>query len=106
MVEQMSKLESEISASDVCFKCIEHLVKEPGGIEDVAQKINRCSINGHYNYDVDFLVSSVDKRVANIVFEVDWLQEESPAQRYYEVIRDRVHELKPMLRKMLSQLGE
>ena len=47
-------------------------------------------------------MTSVDKRVDNIVYEVDWLDRNTNVSRYFKVIEDRIGELKPMLREMIS----
>lgn len=106
MIGQMKQLESEITAENVCFECIERTVKETGGVEDLSRKMNRCSIDGHYNYDIDLLVASADKRLDNIIFEVDWLQTEKPSARYHRVIQDSARELQPILREISSQLAQ
>ena len=49
-------------------------------------------------------MSSVEKRVDNIVYEVDRMKEPKTTFLFYGVIKDRVDELKPMLREMALQV--
>lgn len=104
MTERLSELERELTQDEVCFGCVESIVKNPSGVEDLSQDIERCSANGAYGRRVDFLVSSVEKRVDNIVYEVDRMKEPKTTFLFYGVIKDRVDELKPMLREMALQV--
>ena len=102
MVEQLHQIEQELAADDVCFECIRENVKKSGGISDLSRKMTAGSIDGAYDFKTDSLVSSVDKRVDNIVYEVDWLDRNTNVSRYFKVIEERIGELKPMLREMIS----
>jgi len=102
MIEQLHQIEQELAADNVCFECIKENVKKSGGISDLSRKMTNCSIDGAYDFKTDSLVSSVDRRVDNIIYEVDWLDRNTNASRYFRVIEDRIEELKPMLREMIS----
>lgn len=102
MIEQLHQIEQELAADNVCFECIKEKVKKSGGISDLSRKMTNCSIDGAYDFRTDSLVSSVDKRVDNIIYEIDWLDRNRNVSRYFKVIEDRIDELKPMLREMIS----
>ena len=102
MIEKLHQIEQELATDDICFECIKEKVKKSGGISDLSRKMTDCSIDGAYDFKTDSLVSSVDKRVDNIIYEVDWLDRNTNTSRYFEVIEDRIDELKPMLREMIS----
>lgn len=102
MIEQLHQIEQELAADNVCFECIKEKAKKSGGISDLSRKMTNCSIDGAYDFRTDSLVSSVDKRVDNIIYEIDWLDRNRNVSRYFKVIEDRIDELKPMLREMIS----
>ncbi|GAA0851697.1 hypothetical protein GCM10009113_36290 [Marinobacter szutsaonensis] len=104
MSERLSELKRELTQDEVCFGCVESIVKNPSGVEDLSQDIERCSAKGAYGRRVDFLVSSVEKRVDNIVYEIDRMKEPKSMFLFYGVIEDRVDELKPMLREMALEV--
>jgi hypothetical protein len=102
MIEQLHQIKQELAADNVCFECIKEKVKKSGGISDLSRKMTNCSIDGAYDFRTDSLVSSVDKRVDNIIYEIDWLDRNRNVSRYFKVIEDRIEELKPTLREMIS----
>lgn len=102
MVEKVNSLEAEISKESVCVECVRELVKMSGGIQEISEEINQCSIDGGYTRRMDFLVTSMKKRVDNIIFEIDWVDENRPSARYFDVIEDRVKETQVILTEMMT----